>query len=512
MGAPVVVTGQAVASPYDHNHHQGGDNGGYGHDEGGNYDHDRAPTTSGGEKQATRCRDPIFALLLYANVGAIAVVAAVYGTSTFTSYINQSTIEAATGDEYNYTGYIYTTFILGAVSMILTAITLPIMMSIPTSLIKCSLLMMLVLSGVMMVYMFMVGQLIGAIFGVIFFLITCCYTKCVWSRIPFASVNLLTACTAIRKNAGVLFLSFILVCLAFCWTLLWVVALAGVSDTLLATEEVTVNGQTYQQTNPTNYFYLFLLLLSYFFTHQVIQNVTHVTVAGTVGAWWFAPDDASSCCSAGMIGSFIRAMTTSFGSICFGSLLVAIIQAIRALVSSARDGDNQILVCIADCILSCIESLLEYFNKWAFIYVGLYGYGYIEAGKNVMTLFRNRGWEAIIADDLVGNVFFILSLCVGGLCSAAGYGIGIKSPEGWFENSPAESAFGTSEADSAVCAFLGFLAGLVLSSILYSSIASAVNTVLVCFAEGPAEFEANHPELSRKMRETWLAFYPDCGV
>mmetsp|Transcript_21220 Transcript_21220/g.43355 ORF Transcript_21220/g.43355 Transcript_21220/m.43355 type:complete len:104 (-) Transcript_21220:63-374(-) len=59
---------------------------------------------------------------------------------------------------------------------------------------------------------------------------------------------------------------------------------------------------------------------------------------------------------------------------------------------------------------------------------------------------------------------------------------------------------------------LGFIVGLVLTSILMSTIASAVNTVIVCFAEGPAEFEANHPELSRKMRETWISFYPDCGV
>jgi hypothetical protein len=139
--------------------------------------------------------------------------------------------------------------------------------------------------------------------------------------------------------------------------------------------------------------------------------------------------------------------------------------------------------------------------------VGLYGYGYIEAGKSVMTLFKNRGWEAIIADDLVGNVFFILALIIGGLCAAIGYGIGANPPGDWFANSPMGEG-----GDAPIVAFLGFLAGLVLSSILYSSIASAVNTVIVCFAEGPAEFEANHPELSRKMRETWLEFYPDCGA
>ncbi|KAL3765307.1 hypothetical protein ACHAW5_006092 [Stephanodiscus triporus] len=485
---PVVVAGTAVASPYDHR------------PEGvGTAAPGTGTTRGGGEKQATRCRDPIFALLLYANVGAIVAVAAAYGSDAFSEAVD----DASGG--YNYNGYLYSTFILGAVAIVLTAVTLPIMMAIPAALIKCSLLMMLVLSGVSAVFMFVSGSVIGAIFGLIFFLITICYTYCVWSRIPFASVNLLTACTAIRKNAGVVFVSFVFVCIAFGWTLLWAVASAGVSNQIITSQEVEIDGVKYTQST-ANYGYLFLLLLSYFFTHQVIQNTTHVTVAGTVGAWWFAPEDASSCCSAGMVGSFIRAVTTSFGSICFGSLLVALVQATKALVNSARNGDNQILVCIADCILSCIESLLEYFNKWAFVYVGLYGYSYIEAGKNVITLFKNRGWEAIIADDLVGNVFFILSLCIGGLCAAMGYGIGKNDPEGWFENSP------TGGSDEAVVAGLGFLAGLVLSAILYSSIASAVNTVIVCFAEGPAEFEANHPELSRKMRETWLQFYPDCGA
>ncbi len=33
------------------------------------------------------------------------------------------------------------------------------------------------------------------------------------------------------------------------------------------------------------------MFLSYFFTHQVIQNTLHVSVAGAVGTWWFAPED-----------------------------------------------------------------------------------------------------------------------------------------------------------------------------------------------------------------------------
>ncbi len=97
-----------------------------------------------------------------------------------------------------------------------------------------------------------------------------------------------------------------------------------------------------------------------------------------MSTWWFAPEEAGSFCSVAIKDSFIRATTTSFGSICFGSLLVAIIQTLRALVESAKsDSDEErgiggaFLLCIVDCLLRCLEDLLEYFNKFAYIYVGM---------------------------------------------------------------------------------------------------------------------------------------------
>lgn len=69
------------------------------------------------------------------------------------------------------------------------------------------------------------------------------------------------------------------------------------------------------------------------------------------------------------------------------------------LANTARANDDAgIGACIAECILSCLASIVEYFNKWAYVYVGIYGYSYLEAGKGVMQLFKNRGWEAIITD------------------------------------------------------------------------------------------------------------------
>ena len=110
---------------------------------------------------------------------------------------------------------------------------------------------------------------------------------------------------------------------------------------------------------------VFLLLISYYWTHQVLCNTLHVTSAGTVGTWWFVPGEASGCWSTALRDSFCRATTYSFGSICLGSLLAAVVQALRMMANQARQNDDmQLLACLLECILSCIQDIVEYFNKW----------------------------------------------------------------------------------------------------------------------------------------------------
>jgi len=50
---------------------------------------------------------------------------------------------------------------------------------------------------------------------------------------------------------------------------------------------------------------------------------------------------------------------------------------------------------------------------------------------------------------------------------------------------------------------VGFLVGFLYSSIILSVITATMRTLIVCFAESPAEFKATHPELGRRMEEAW---------
>lgn len=150
-------------------------------------------------------------------------------------------------------------------------------------LIKAALIFSVIMSAFMVVLSFASGNILGIILSCVFFALTCCYAYCVWSRIPFATVNLVTGMTAVKANWGITIAAYVMAILAALWSFVWAVAFMGVFDSAYDCENpdfpdtCTVSG--------SGYGYLFLLFLAYFFSHQVLQNAIHVTIAGVVGKY-----------------------------------------------------------------------------------------------------------------------------------------------------------------------------------------------------------------------------------
>ena len=134
------------------------------------------------------------------------------------------------------------------------------------------------------------------------------------------------------------------------------------------------------------------------------------------------------------------------------------------------------------------------------MYIGIYGFGYIEAGRNVVQLFENKGWTAIIADDLADNVLFMMSVAIGLSSGLVGMVIGFMD-SGMFVNLGFDHAAGPAFV-------IGFLAGFLFATIIMSVVGSGVNTVIVCYAEDPAAFQMNHPQLSAEMSAAWVQAWP----
>ena len=130
------------------------------------------------------------------------------------------------------------------------------------------------------------------------------------------------------------------------------------------------------------------------------------------------------------------------------------------------------------------------------MYVGLYGFSFMEAGSNVMQLFRNRGWTVIIADMMIDSVLNFVALGIGALTALVSLLLALALQMG------ETGTLGTG-------AIIGFILGFGMSATLFSVVSSGVNTVIVCYAEAPNEFQANHPELSSNMRNAWRQAWPN---
>jgi len=210
------------------------------------------------------------------------------------------------------------------------------------------------------------------------------YVKIVWNLIPFASVNLNVSLEGVSTNWGLYGIAFLFSGIGFVWAFFWMYVTIGVlGHQQLASygEEAPVtdtedDDDAYYESQgdqPQQVFTMFLLLVSLYWTSTVLLNTIQVTVAGVMGTWCFDKDDADSCCSPAVLSSLYRSMTYSFGSICFGSLVQALVTALRVIVENAKNQqqNNQngqdcgaLLVCILDCILRCLEDVVEYFNQW----------------------------------------------------------------------------------------------------------------------------------------------------
>jgi len=346
------------------------------------------------------------------------------------------------------------------------------------------------------------------------------YAFVVWDRIPFASANLKTALTAIRSRPGILLVTFGLQILMLIWAILTMFTVVGIYNAFHS--HVTID------TKLRIACYV-LLGVSFFWSVQLLLHIVHLTVAGVVKNWWFhevsskLPQPSKTHSSPALLSpsspthpveeqqlkqqqnhhewvvarSFRRAAFHSLGSVCYGSLLVFFVRTLRRIpkythpCSATRDK-------LPTRFHSYMDALGSKFNRFAFIYVGLYGYSFVEAGERASALLNKRGWKKIVTDNLINDLLLLVSLVIGGVSGCLTV---------WIESFGSD-AITSSHHPMSTSFLIGYTVSFVLSSILFGIISSSVNAVIILFAGNPVEFEENHPELSHGMRAAWREVFP----
>jgi Plasma-membrane choline transporter len=294
----------------------------------------------------------------------------------------------------------------------------------------------------------------------------------------------------------------------------------------------------YQYNSPSislHYIFSFIHRTIHLFYMLHTQNTIQVTVAGVMATWCFDKSHADNCCSWAIIGSLVRSLTFSFGSICLASLVQGFVFLFRSIVDSAKQQRQQqeyqmdggaaacccggLCLCIFQCLAKILEPIVECLNQLALVYCGIYGYGYLESGRRVMELMRARGWTVVLNDQLSIFVLQLMTLVVAIITGFAGvlverfvslyYG---QYNDGSEQELPSSYIFGPLPQPALWSFGLAFFIGLWVGSIMASVLRGAVNTMIVCWADAPSAFEMEHPHLTQELATGWNAVFPSANV
>lgn len=317
-----------------------------------------------------------------------------------------------------------------------------------------------------------------------FFLAAWAY--CVRARIAFAGSSLGVSCKAILEQPMLFVIAFLALGFQLAWIAVGILALLGADEQASSDE-----GQAFAILG-----HILILLWGVY----VFKYILHVVVSDSVGDWWDNTNAPGST-----VKSLLDTCTLRLGSICFGSLLVALLGTIKSLFDflayESKSQGNCVLYafyCCFSMIANCLDSIMKLFNRYTFSYVGIYGYGYLHAGEEVLGLFNNRGWTSIINDQLIENVLWVASVMVAILTGLIGVEI-VKD----------DDEFTALSGPYAIAFFQGCACGYFMATTLFSVVSAGATAVLVLFAEDDEILRLHHREEFDRLDAAWREIYPN---
>lgn len=378
---------------------------------------------------------------------------------------NETAIKADAVDGWGAMWLVGLVLISGACSMVSAVLMLLLARRFSKEMIYVANILTIAMYAVSMILAFVVlKEFVVGILMIVLVVLQVLWFICARSRIPFAALLLKTASLIISRYPAIFIVNILLIAVIVGYMVLWGFGIAK-----------PIQRQYNDTGNGGDIAVIVLMVFTFLWFSQVVTNVMHVTASGLVATWYYAGFDNMP--RNPTLSAFKRSTTTSFGSICFGSLVVAIIEFVRWLVRSARANDNDgcgaFLLCIMDCLLSLLDSLVQYFNRYAFVHVAIYGCGYIEAAKRTFQLCKQCGFAAYFNDCLVVPTLQMFSL---GMSLLLGLIFGLC----WH---------------TWVVGVYVFFVSLAVHQVFFVAVDSAVTTIFVCFAESPEALNQSDPVL-----------------
>lgn len=300
------------------------------------------------------------------------------------------------------------------------------------------------------------------------------YIISVIDRLPFTMLVLQRAVKMVWKLSDVMRIACAFMIIMCLWLALWSFGASGVVASSIG--------------DSGRWWLLVVFSVSLFWTGAVLCNTVHVIVSGMVFLVLIhGGREAASMPRNPLLQSLRYAVTTSFGSICYGSLFTAAIRTLRWEIRGFRSkiGNNECLMCCVDFLFHLVETLVRFFNKYAYVQIAVYGKSFNHSARDAWELFQSTGVEALIAYDCSGAVLLMGTL-LGGLITGTCAVIMTR-----IKHSDRVIMMGTTAV----------LMGMILVGLAMVVVESAVTSIYLCYAEDPLLIHRWDPEFFDQMSE-----------
>lgn len=242
-----------------------------------------------------------------------------------------------------------------------------------------------------------------------------CMMYCFWSKLKEGIAIIDATADFFIETKRIVFISLF----QFFWQLVLTGACISVLVCITANQDITVDplSKTLQGKNidfsSNGKIFLGVLLFGWLWIQIYLSNTTVMACMCSASTFYFN-SNAEHTGSADVVKSLWWSNVTHAGSIALGSLMMAIIRVLRALVESRGNGTaNAAGKCIM-CCLQCLEDAVDYINLIAYANMAVSGDSFCTSAWNGFILNLKHCVKFYFAQTLAGMFVFIGYLFVVG--------------------------------------------------------------------------------------------------
>ncbi|XP_063713972.1 choline transporter-like protein 1 [Symsagittifera roscoffensis] len=318
---------------------------------------------------------------------------------------------------------------------------------------------------------FLIYSIVSSVFTVILLLVM----LFMWSRVKLV--------VALFKEAGAVVMSMPFIIVQPFFTIVTVggfLTYWGVTTLYIAsckspeTKDTSDGTFVFYETNSEMKKAFWYHLFGLFWITQFLVACQLMIIAGAVASWYFTRDKTKLGWFP-VLASFYRTVRYHLGTLAFGSLIIAIIQFVKAVLSYVEQqlnkSDNAIAKFVFKCMfccLWCLENIIRFINRNAYIMTAIYGYHFCKAAKRGFTLLVSNAVRVVAINTVGDFCLFLAKLMV----VFAVVLIGIKITE---SNEEIEQ--------DAIPIALGAIGTYIVAHVFLSVYEMIVDTLFLCFCE-----------------------------